>query len=246
MAEQRAVAQASHQTIRLSKGKHASPSEGACVMELASMLAGEPFSDRPATVCPVIAGFMRAYNDRVDDERRQDLYRYAAEVVGTRTASEIEHARERRCLEWAEQMRRQRPRPLRWMARGGRRPGRPPARARRGGHLRGARDPPPRRPHARGCARAHRRAARDGPWPGRAARPFLRRRRRPTRPRSSVARSHCPHRRGRPLRGRHRRGGRRRTAASSRARRGAAGRAPRESPSADVTDGRCAPTSSAS
>jgi hypothetical protein len=117
MAEQRTVAQASHQTIRLSKGKHASPSEGACVMELASMLAGEPFTDRPATVCPVIAGFMRAYNDRVDDERRQDLYRYAAEVVGTRVTPEVEHAREHRCLEWAEAMRRQRPRPLRWMAR---------------------------------------------------------------------------------------------------------------------------------
>jgi hypothetical protein len=117
MSEQRTVAQASHQTIRLSKGKHASPGEGACVMELASMLAGEPFSDRPVSVCPVIAGFIRAYNDRVDDERRQDLYRYAADVVGTRTAPEVEHARERRCLEWAEQMRRQRPRPLRWMAR---------------------------------------------------------------------------------------------------------------------------------
>lgn len=117
MSDQGTVAQTSHQTIRLSKGKHASPSEGACVMELASMLAGEPFSDRPASVCPVIAGFMRAYNDRIDDERRQDLYRFAAEVVGTRVAPEVEHARERRCLEWAEIMRRQRPRPLRWMAR---------------------------------------------------------------------------------------------------------------------------------
>jgi hypothetical protein len=118
MGEQRTVAPASHQTIRLSKGKHASPSEGACVMELASMLAGEPFSDRPASVCPVIAGFMRAYNDRVDDDRRQDLYRYAADVVGTRGTPEIEHARERRCLEWADAMRRQRRRPLRWRGRG--------------------------------------------------------------------------------------------------------------------------------
>jgi hypothetical protein len=117
MNEQRAVALANHQTIRLSKGKHASPSEGACVMELASMLAGEPFSDRPASVCPVIAGFMRSYNDRIDDERRQDLYRYASEVVGSRATPEVEHARERRCLEWAEEMRRQRPRPLRWMVR---------------------------------------------------------------------------------------------------------------------------------
>jgi hypothetical protein len=117
MSDMREVAQASHQTIRLSKGKHADPSEGACVMELSSMLAGEPFSDRPASVCPVIAGFMRAYNDRVDDDRRQDLYRFASEVVGTRAALEVEQARERRCLEWADGMRRQRPRPLRWMAR---------------------------------------------------------------------------------------------------------------------------------
>ncbi|MGB2711784.1 MAG: hypothetical protein WBC33_09725 [Conexibacter sp.] len=117
MSEQHAVAGGNHQTIRLSKGKHASPAEGACVMELASMLAGEPFSDRPASVCPVLAGFLRAYNDRVDDELRQDLYRYAAEVVGTRASAEVERMRERRCLDWADQQRRSRPRPLRWVTR---------------------------------------------------------------------------------------------------------------------------------
>lgn len=118
MSQRTAVASAtSHQTIRLSKGKHASPEEGACVMELASMLAGEPFSDRPASVCPVIAGFLRAYNDRIDDERRQDLYAYASQVVGSRAGADVERARERRCLLWAEQMRRQRPRPLRWVTR---------------------------------------------------------------------------------------------------------------------------------
>jgi hypothetical protein len=115
MSEQRE--QASHQTIRLSKGKHAAPTEGACVMELASMLAGEPFSDRPASACPVVGGFLRAYNDRIDDERRQDLYRYAAEVVDTRGSADIERARERRCLEWAEERKRERPRPLRWITR---------------------------------------------------------------------------------------------------------------------------------
>lgn len=119
MAAQRTVAESNHQTIRLSKGKHASPGEGACVMELASMLAGEPFSDRPASVCPVIAGFMRAYNDRIDDERRQDLYRYAADVVGTRADAAVERARERRCLEWAHDLRRQRRGPLGWLGRGG-------------------------------------------------------------------------------------------------------------------------------
>src|SRR4051812_3696389 len=62
-----------HQTVRLSRGKHSSPAQGVCVMELASMLAGESFNDRPACVDPVIGGLLRAYNDNVDGERRQDL-----------------------------------------------------------------------------------------------------------------------------------------------------------------------------
>jgi len=53
----------SYQTIKLSKGKHSSPDDGACVMELARILAGEPFTDHPAAECSVIRSFMRAYND---------------------------------------------------------------------------------------------------------------------------------------------------------------------------------------
>jgi hypothetical protein len=97
-----------YQTIKLSKGKHTSPEDGACVMELASMLAGEQFSDHPATVCPVIGSFLRAYNDSVDDVRRQDLYAYASEVVGTRTSSNGQRARAERLLEWAAEMRQRR------------------------------------------------------------------------------------------------------------------------------------------
>jgi hypothetical protein len=97
-----------HQTIKLSKGKHSSPDDGACVMELASMLAGEPFSDHPGCVCPVIGSFLRAYNDSVDDARREDLYAYAATVVGSRAGTEIQHARAERLLEWASQLRQRR------------------------------------------------------------------------------------------------------------------------------------------
>jgi len=74
---------ASHQTVRLARGRHDSPSHGVCVMELASMLAGERFTDSPRSVCPVVAAFMRTYNDAVDDTRRQDLYGFAAQSVGT-------------------------------------------------------------------------------------------------------------------------------------------------------------------
>lgn len=90
-----------HQTVRLSKGKHTSPEQGACVMELASMLAGENFTDHPESVCPAIGSFLRAYNDSIDEDRRQDLYVYAARVVGSRGTREIERARAERLTEWA-------------------------------------------------------------------------------------------------------------------------------------------------
>src|SRR5436305_11078331 len=75
----------SHQTPRLSRGRHVSPREGTCVMELASILAGESFSDHPRSACPVLGTIMRCYNDGIDDDRRQDLYWCAAAVVGTRS-----------------------------------------------------------------------------------------------------------------------------------------------------------------
>ncbi len=93
-----------YQTIRLSTGKHSSPETGACVMELVSMLAGEPFSDQPQSACPVISSFLRAYNDRVNDERRQDLYRYAAELVGTRSSRIVEQARAELIAAWGRDM----------------------------------------------------------------------------------------------------------------------------------------------
>jgi hypothetical protein len=95
------MAPISYQTITLSKGKHAWAEDGACAMELASLLAGEPFNDRPQSVCPVIGAFLRAYNDRIDDERRQDLYAYAAKVVGSRASLEVQHARAERLSAWA-------------------------------------------------------------------------------------------------------------------------------------------------
>jgi hypothetical protein len=113
----------SYQTIRLSKGKHAGPDEGACVLELASMLAGEPFTDHPASVCPVIGSFLRSYNDSIDGQRRQGLYEYASRVVGSRAGTTTQQARAARLAEWAQEMRRSQrtwfmvPRPLRAIGR---------------------------------------------------------------------------------------------------------------------------------
>lgn len=94
----------SHQTIKLSRGKHKSPAEGACVMELASMLSGERFNDHPSSVCPVIGAVLRTYNDSVDDDARQKLYSYAARVVGSRATPATERARADHLRSWAREV----------------------------------------------------------------------------------------------------------------------------------------------
>ena len=93
----------SHQTIKLSRGRHSSPEHGACVMELASMLAGEGFTDHPRSVSRPIASFLRGYNDLLDDRRRADLYRYAAQTVGTVSSAAVEDARVGRLLTWGDE-----------------------------------------------------------------------------------------------------------------------------------------------
>jgi hypothetical protein len=107
------MASVTYQTIRLSKGKHRSPEDGACVMELASMLAGEQFTDHPVSVCPVIGALLRSYNDSVDDRRRQDLYAYASRVVGSRASLAVERARTERLTAWTHE--RRPPRRSRWL-----------------------------------------------------------------------------------------------------------------------------------
>jgi hypothetical protein len=47
--------QVTYRTVRRDAGRHDSPEEGACVMELASRLAGEPLTERPHTVSPKAA-----------------------------------------------------------------------------------------------------------------------------------------------------------------------------------------------
>ncbi len=65
------------------------------------MLAGDRFCDRPVSVCPVIGSILRLYNDNVDDRRRQDLYRFAADTVDTRRDYRVQRRRADAALEWA-------------------------------------------------------------------------------------------------------------------------------------------------
>lgn len=94
----------SHQNVKLQKGRHANPSQGACVVEIASMLAEEDFSDRPRSVCPMLAAYMRAVNDLAGDEDRQRLLPYAAALVGTSGNRRAMRGRIAACARWSRQL----------------------------------------------------------------------------------------------------------------------------------------------
>ena len=66
----------------LSRGRHGNPRKGACFMELASMLAGERWSDRPACTHPLLAAVARHVNDYTSDEGRQRLAVLIPSVIG--------------------------------------------------------------------------------------------------------------------------------------------------------------------
>jgi hypothetical protein len=79
----------SHQDVQppdllpiLSPGKHRNPRTGACFMELASLLAGERWSDHPACTHPLLAAVARHVNDHTSDAGRQRLADLVPSVIG--------------------------------------------------------------------------------------------------------------------------------------------------------------------
>jgi hypothetical protein len=68
----------------LSRGKHRSPRKGACFMEMASVLANEPWSDHPSCTHPLLGGLARLVNDHTSDQNRGKLAVLIPSVVGLR------------------------------------------------------------------------------------------------------------------------------------------------------------------
>jgi len=66
----------------LSRGKHRSPRQGACFMELVSYLAGERWSDHPACTHPLLASVARDVNDCTSDAGRPRLAELIPSVIG--------------------------------------------------------------------------------------------------------------------------------------------------------------------
>jgi len=86
----------------LSSGGHDSIGDGMCVVEAVSYIAGEPWTDSPRCVCPVIAAFLRNWNDSLpsDAERDRLLKPLIQVIVGTRSTPEVEHRRATMAADW--------------------------------------------------------------------------------------------------------------------------------------------------
>lgn len=66
----------------LSSGRHRNPRKGACFMELASVLAGEKWSDHPRCTQPLLGDLARWVNDCTSDDERDRLTVLVPDVVG--------------------------------------------------------------------------------------------------------------------------------------------------------------------
>jgi len=91
--------------LPLREGKHEPPNGDfrACILEAASYIANEPWSDQPQCVCPTIRHFMVSWNDSLprDEDRDRLLKPLLTKIVGTR--SEVPGVVERRAymaLDW--------------------------------------------------------------------------------------------------------------------------------------------------
>jgi hypothetical protein len=88
-------------SVRLDPGHHRDARDGVCIVELASILAGERFSDAPRCVCDVIASFLRSWNDRLGYADRQRLLPYAERIIHTVGDPDATRRRRDLCLAFA-------------------------------------------------------------------------------------------------------------------------------------------------
>ena len=88
--------------MSIAKGGHEDRSAELCSMELVAYLAGEPHSDSPACTSPVIAAFIRSWNDAIpDDETRTRLLKpILPRLIGTVGSPAVEQRRADLAFDW--------------------------------------------------------------------------------------------------------------------------------------------------
>jgi hypothetical protein len=72
----------------LDRGRHRDATQGRCLLELVSVLAGERWTDHPRCVHPVLASIARRVNDACGDAARDRLVPLARPLIGTARAPE--------------------------------------------------------------------------------------------------------------------------------------------------------------
>jgi hypothetical protein len=83
----------------LARGTHTHPSQGRSAMEWVNYLAGEPHSNEPDRVSPVLRAFCRTLNDAMEDESRQRLLPYLERTIGTADDG-LDETRSWMALDW--------------------------------------------------------------------------------------------------------------------------------------------------
>ena len=83
----------------LAYGTHATAEDGRCAMEWVSFLAGEPHSDDPACVSPVLRAYCTTLNDTLDDGPRQRLRPYLSRTIGS-VEDGLEEQRSWMAMDW--------------------------------------------------------------------------------------------------------------------------------------------------
>ena len=101
MSDTNIIAERLSQLGPLSAGLHAPDGIG-CVMEATAFVAGEPWSDHPLCVCPVLGAFLRTLNDGLpDDAARDELLRpLIPRLIGTRGSAKLERLRAMMAADW--------------------------------------------------------------------------------------------------------------------------------------------------
>jgi hypothetical protein len=80
----------------LTFGSHKNADEGVCLLEACSVRAGEPFSDRPDSVCFVLSSFLRKVNDLAffdDESRTRVLSPLIDSLVSSSASDDVQKAR---------------------------------------------------------------------------------------------------------------------------------------------------------
>ncbi len=86
--------------IELQSGAHPAAKDGLCVMEAVAYIAREQHSDHPVCVSPVIAAFLRSWNDALSTDDRQKLKPLIPVVMDTASTPADEDRRSWMCLDW--------------------------------------------------------------------------------------------------------------------------------------------------